>query len=36
MAIEVPQNEEISVGDKNGGGKGIGSAILWKRGNRGA
>ena len=26
-AIEVPQNEEISGGGKNGGRKGIGSAI---------
>ena len=29
MAIEVPQNEEISGGGKNGGRKGIGSAIYW-------
>ena len=27
MAIEVPQNEEISGGGKNGGREGIGSAI---------
>ena len=27
MAIEVPQNEEISGGGKNGGRKGVGSAI---------
>ena len=26
-AIEVPQNEEISGGGKNGGKKGVGSAI---------
>ena len=36
MAIEVPQNEEISGGGKNGGRKGIGSAIRWGRANRGA
>ena len=29
MAIEVPQNEEISGGGKNGGRGGIGSAIRW-------
>ena len=27
MAIEIPQNEEISGGAKNGGRKGVGSAI---------
>ena len=27
MAVEVPQNEEISGGRKNGGRKGVGSAI---------
>ena len=27
MAIEVPQNEEISGGGKSGGRKGVGSAI---------
>ena len=32
MAIEVPQNEEISGGGK----KGIGSAICWGGANRGA
>ena len=32
-AIEVPQNEEISGGGKNGGRKGIGSAIQ-RRANR--
>ena len=35
MAIEVPQNEEISVGGKNGGRKGIGSAIRWGGADRG-
>ena len=35
MAIEVPQNEEISGGG-NGGRKGIGSAIRRGRVNRGA
>ena len=34
MAIEVPQNEEISGGGKNGGRKEIGSAIRWRRANR--
>ena len=29
MAIEVRQNGEISGGGKNGGRKGIGSAIRW-------
>ena len=29
MAIEVPQNEEISGAGKNGGRKRIGSAIHW-------
>ena len=36
MAIEVPQNEKISGGGKNGGRKGIGSAIRWRGANRGA
>ena len=36
MEIEVPQNEEISGGGKNGGKKGIGSAIRWGGANRGA
>ena len=36
MAIEVPQNEEISAGGKTGGRKGIGSAIHWGGANRGA
>ena len=35
MAIEVPQNEEISGGGKNGGRKGISSAIRWRGANRG-
>ena len=29
MAIEVPQNEEISGGGNNGRRKGVGSAIRW-------
>ena len=29
MAIEVPQNEDISGGGKSGGRKGIGSATRW-------
>ena len=36
MAIEVPQNEEISGGGKNGGREGIGSAIRCAGANRGA
>ena len=36
MAIEVPQNKKISVEEKNRGRKGIGSAILRKRANRGS
>ena len=35
MANEVPQNEEISGGGKNGGRKGIGSAIHRGGANRG-
>ena len=35
MAIEVPQNEEISGGGKNGGRKGVGSAIRLGGANRG-
>ena len=35
MAIEVPQNEEISGGGKNGGREGVGSAIRWGGANRG-
>ena len=34
MAIEVPQNEEISGGGKNGGRKRLGSAIHRRRTNR--
>ena len=36
MAIEVLQNEGISGGGKNGGTKGISSAICRKRANRGS
>ena len=36
MAIEVPQNEEVPGGEKNGGRKGVGSAICWRGANRGA
>ena len=35
MAIEVPQNEEISGGGKDGGRKGVSSAIHWKGANGG-
>ena len=35
MAIEVPQNEEISGGGKNGGRKEIGSGICWGGASRG-
>ena len=35
MAIEVPQNEEISGEGKDGGRKGIGSTIRWGGVNRG-
>ena len=35
MAIKAPKNEEISGGGKNGGRKGIGSAIRWGGENRG-
>ena len=35
MAIEVPKNEEISGGGKDGGKEGIGSAIRWGGANRG-
>ena len=35
MAIEVPQNEDISGGGKNGGREGVGSAICWGGANRG-
>ena len=33
MAVEVPQNEEIS-GGKDGGRKGVGSTIRWGGANR--
>ena len=36
MAIKVPHNEKISGGRKNGGRKGVGSAICWGGANRGA
>ena len=36
MAIEVTQNKEISGGGKNGGRKGVGSAIRRRRVNRGS
>ena len=36
MAIEAPQNEEISGGGKNGGKKRIGFAIHRRRANRGS
>ena len=36
MAIEIPKDEEISGGGKDGGRKGIGSAIHWGGANRGA
>ena len=35
MAIEVPQNEEISGGGKNGGRKEVGSGIRQRGANRG-
>ena len=35
-AIEVPQNEEISGRGKDGGRKGVGSAICWRRANTGS
>ena len=35
MVIEVSQIEEISGGGKNGGKKGIGSAIRWGGANKG-
>ena len=35
MTMEIPQNEEISGGGKNGGRKGVGSTIRWRRANRG-
>ena len=34
MAIEVPQNEKISEEGKNGGRKGVGSAIRQRKANR--
>ena len=35
MAIEVPQNEEISGEGKDGRRKGVSSAIFCRRANRG-
>ena len=35
MAIEVPKNEEISGGGKDGGRKGVDSAIRWEGANKG-
>ena len=35
MAIEVPKNEEISGGGKDGGREEISSAIRWRGANRG-
>ena len=35
MAVEVPQNEEISERGKNGGRKGVGSTVRWRGANRG-
>ena len=35
MAIEVPQNEEISGGEKNGGRKRVGFVIRQRGANRG-
>ena len=35
MAVEVPQNEEISGVEKNGGRKRVGSALRRRRTNRG-
>ena len=35
MAIEIPQNEGISGGGKNGGRKGVSSAILRRSTNKG-
>ena len=35
MAVEVPQNEEISGGGKNGGRKRVGFDIRWRRANWG-
>ena len=35
IAVEVPQNKEISGGGKNGERKGVGSGIRWKGANMG-
>ena len=34
MEIEIPKNEEISGGGKNGGREGVSSAIGWGGANR--
>ena len=36
MAVEIPQNEKISGGRKNGGRKEVGSVIRRRRANRGS
>ena len=36
MAVQVPQNKEISGGGKNGGRKGVSSAICQRGAKRGA
>ena len=36
MAIEVPQNEKVSGGERDGGRKGVGSAIPRRRTKRGS
>ena len=36
MAVEVPQNKEISGGGKNGRRKGVSSAICRRRANKGS
>ena len=36
MAVEVPQNEKIFGGRRNGGKMGVGSAIHQRRGNTGS
>ena len=36
MAIKVPLNEEVSGGSKNGGRKGVDSAIRQRRANKGS
>ena len=36
MAVEIPQNEEISGGGKNGKGEGVDSAFCQRRANKGS